>query len=132
MPEGAKARLGKGGLTGNIQYSPDGTRLTVATTIGIWFYDTETHQEVALFTGHTEAVLTITFSPDGNTLASGSSDDTVRLWDVAKADHKQTLIGHPFEVTSVAFSSDGRALASGSMDCTVLSWDLASTLPAEE
>ena len=59
LPEGAKARLGKGTIN-EIQYSPDGTRLAVASTIGIWLYDTATHQvensrngEVALLTGHT-------------------------------------------------------------------------------
>lgn len=50
LPKDAKARLGKGRI-GEIQYSPDGTRLAVASTIGIWFYDARTYQEVALFTG---------------------------------------------------------------------------------
>ena len=47
LPEGAIARLGKGRIR-NIKYSPDGTRLTVASSVGIWLYDTETYQEVAL------------------------------------------------------------------------------------
>ena len=50
LPEGVKARLGKGRIA-EIQYFPDGTRLVVASAIGIWFYDTATHKEVALFTG---------------------------------------------------------------------------------
>ena len=50
LPEGAKARLGKGSIN-EIQYSPDGTRLAVASSIGIWLYDTTTYQEVALLTG---------------------------------------------------------------------------------
>ena len=49
LPEGAVARLGKGSLN-EIQYSPDGARLAVAGSVGIWIYDTTTHQEVALFT----------------------------------------------------------------------------------
>ena len=53
LPEGARARLGKGNIS-ELQYSPDGARLAVATSIGIWLYDTATHQEVALLTGHTE------------------------------------------------------------------------------
>ena len=53
LPEGAKARIGKGTIN-EIQYSPDGTRLAVASSIGIWLYDTATHQEVALLTGHTD------------------------------------------------------------------------------
>ena len=53
LPEGAKARLGKGRISGNIAYSPDGTRLAVGSSLGIWLYDTTTYQEVALLTGDT-------------------------------------------------------------------------------
>ena len=48
LPEGATARLGKGFVFGNIAYSPDGTRLAVVSSIGIWLYDTATYHEVAI------------------------------------------------------------------------------------
>ena len=57
LPEGAKARLGKGGITGNVAYSPDGTRLAVASSIGIWLYDAQMGEELDLLTGHTDWVL---------------------------------------------------------------------------
>ena len=123
LPEGARARLGKGAITGNIAYSPDGNRLAVASSIGIWLYDTVTDQEVALLTGHRRSVYSVAFSPDGETLASGSSDDTIRLWDVVTGEHKETLTGHADTVYSVAFSPDGETLASGSSDDTIRLWD---------
>ena len=84
LPQGAKARLGKGGIT-EIAYSPDGNLLAVGTVIGIWVYDAHSGAELTLLTGHTSSVTSIAFSPDGTTLASGGSwdDETVRLWDVA-------------------------------------------------
>ena len=42
LPEGAKARFGKGNITGTIAYSPDGTRIAVVGNLGIWLYDTAT------------------------------------------------------------------------------------------
>ena len=124
LPEGATLRLGKGTIR-EIAYSPNGTLLAVASSIGIWLYDTATYDEVALLTGHTEPVDSLAFSPDGSTLASGSLDTTVRLWDAATGERLNTLTGHKNWVRSVAFSPDGTTLASGSRDGTVLLWPLA-------
>ena len=106
-----------------MQYSPDGTRLAVASSIGVWLYDTETHQELALLTGHTAGVTGVSFSPDGSTLASGSEDNTIRLWDTNTGKHRATLAGHWSAVTSVAFNLEGSTLASGSEDDTIRLWD---------
>ena len=126
LPEGAKARLGKGQITGEIAYSPDGSRLAVVSSIGIWIYDADTIVELNLLTGPT-SISNVVFSPDGNTLASGSWDDSmVRLWDVRTGQSIETLTGHTSWVTSVAFSSDGNTLASGSEDRTIRLWDVAT------
>ncbi|MBE8986568.1 WD40 repeat domain-containing protein, partial [Nostoc sp. LEGE 12450] len=68
-------------------------------------------------------VNSVAFSPDGKTIASGSSDNTVRLWNLAGQELK-TLKGHSSYVLSVAFSPDGKTIASGSNDNTVRLWNL--------
>ena len=125
LPKGAKARFGKGTVH-EIAYSPDGKRLAIASGTGIWLYDTHTGEELDLLTGHTGSVITVAFSPDGSIIASGSGDDTVRLWNAHTGQTKQTLTGHRSTVTGVAFSSDGRTLASSSMDSTVRLWDVVT------
>ena len=122
LPEGAKARLGKGSIS-KIQYSPDGTRLAVASSIGIWLYDTVSNQEASLFTGHT-SVVSVAFSPDGGTIAGGSRGATIQLWDADTGKHLRTLKGHTHAVVSVLFSPDGSRLASGGWDHTIRLWDL--------
>ena len=76
---------------------------------------------------YSSLVLSVAFSPDGKILASGSGDNTVKLWDVATSTNIATLEGHTDEVYSVAFSPDGKMLASASRDRTVKLWDVATS-----
>ncbi|MEI6043349.1 MAG: hypothetical protein WCS37_03045 [Chloroflexota bacterium] len=74
--------------------------------------------------GHSSSVQAVAYSPDGKTLASGSSDNTVKLWEVATSKELVTFKDHSSWVTSVAFSPDGKTLASGSADSTVKIWSV--------
>jgi ribosome assembly protein 4 len=69
--------------------------------------------------GHSESILSVCFSPDGRSLASGSGDNTVRIWDLNTETPRFTLKGHTNWVQHVAWSPDCKLLASGSMDKTV-------------
>ncbi len=79
--------------------------------------------ELVIQTGHADHIGVIAFAPGGGLLASGSSDNTIRLWDTATATELRALKGHTRPVLSLAFSRDGRALASGSADQTIRLWD---------
>ncbi|MDE0084548.1 MAG: WD40 repeat domain-containing protein [Candidatus Poribacteria bacterium] len=208
LPDGAIARLGKGRIN-DMQYSPDGSILAVATTIGIWVYDTDTYQEQALLSrsnqemeklyfnhdgtvlagmerfshkithwdvtlrkikktskkrhdfprygtpssdgntsattlfdkihiwdtqtntkhilkGHEDYISCLAYSPDNKIIASGSHDQTIRLWDVKTGKHIRTLTGHQDNITFLSFSPDGSTLISVSRDMTINFWDITS------
>ena len=73
-----------------------------------------------------DGIWSVSFSPDGTLLASGVSDNTVKLLDVATRENIATLEGHTDSITSVSFSPDGTLLASGSFDGTVKLWDVVT------
>ena len=84
--------------------------------------------------GHKSPVNSVSFSPDGKKLASGSFDNTIILWDVeTQKQIEQPLYEHKSKVFSkvfsVSFSPDGKKLASGSEDGTIILWDVETQKP---
>ncbi|MDB6109960.1 MAG: repeat, subgroup, partial [Pedosphaera sp.] len=78
------------------------------------------------WTAHARQIPTLALNPEGNILASGSRDSTIRLWDLRTGGLRDTLIGHTEDVMSVRFSPDGSLLASASYDHTVRLWAVTS------
>ncbi|CAD8141537.1 unnamed protein product [Paramecium octaurelia] len=84
-------------------------------------------QQKAKLDGHSSTVFSISYSPDGTTLASGSFDTSIRLWDVKTGQLKAKLDGHSNTVSSVNFSPDGNTLASGSDDNSIRLWNVQTS-----
>ena len=108
IPEGAIEWFGKGRIY-DMQYSPDGTRLAVATSLGIWIYDATTYQPLHFLKKHEDLVERIVFSPDGNIIASEERFDKIHLWDVNTGKHKYKL-DHRGGIKHFDFSADGQTL----------------------
>ena len=123
LPEGAKARLGKGYVF-DMTYSNDGSLFAAGGTIGVWLYDARTGKELNLLLGHTDGVTSVAFSPDNSLLASGSNDNTIKIWNLKSGALKLTLLGHTDAVRSVTFSQDGQKLISGGSDELIRFWDV--------
>jgi WD40 repeat protein len=84
---------------------------------------TQTPQELKLdLSGHEGQVTSVTISPDGDLLSSGSEDKTIRIWRISDGGLERVLEGHTETVYRVIFSPDGQYLASGSYDYTIRLW----------
>ncbi|WP_375505634.1 protein kinase [uncultured Nostoc sp.] len=124
----------------SVAFSPQGQLLASASydrTIRLWqipalegsqreFENRPYCSLLATLSGHAWAVLTVAFSPDGQILATGSDDNTIKLWEVNTGQLICTLVGHSWSVVAVAFTADGETLLSASCDKTVKLWRVST------
>jgi WD40 repeat protein/serine/threonine protein kinase len=120
----------------SVAFSPGDSLLAAGLhdgTVRIWDWDEiestsesncATQREKAILLGHSEPVYCVAYAPDESTLASGSSDGTVKLWDVTDLDEIRTLSAHSDAVVGLQFSGDGRTLVSAGLDYSIRFWPI--------
>ncbi|KAG8867194.1 hypothetical protein FRC20_006482 [Serendipita sp. 405] len=141
-----KTRRAHDDLILSVAFSPDGQKVATGSfnkTIRIWnVVKRRSHWMIRLephlepqpepklelmlkleLKGHGDGVWSLAFSPDGLKLVSGSSDNTIRIWNLQTRSHMITLEGHTHTVLSVTFSLDNQKVVSGSHDKTVRVWN---------
>ena len=107
-----------------------GQQLPPSDTPACWLRQTrpvgvEDQTLLRIFTGHTDRVTSVAFSPDGSKVLTGSADETVRLWEVESGSELHRFAGHT-AIYSAAFSPDGSRIVTGSIDGRVSLWEIES------
>jgi WD40 repeat protein len=120
------ARIGRGPVN-DLAWSPDGSRLAVAGSAGLWLYDAAAPEaEPLLLEGHPDRVTAVDFSPDGLLIVSGAADGRLRLWDATAGALLWTATADEDEVHQAAFAPDGLTIASSGSEGGAALWDVAT------
>ena len=128
--------MGNGVHSENVVFSPDGFRLVTALnsnsatkdsrfTIFVWeIWEDPNRLSHLTLKGHTDTINALTFTPNGEMLASGSDDGTIRLWDSSTGTQLLSLSSE--KTNSLAFSMDGKTLASISNFSQIQLWNIST------
>jgi WD40 repeat protein len=133
IPDNAISRLGTGRVVLPPALSPDGTRLALATSVGLKVFAVRTGEEI--WSAHTPLdAYPVVWSPDGSKIASTGLSWRVLLWDASTGHHLRTLNGHDDRINQIRWSPDGRRLASASgtfvsPEAEIIVWDLDTAVP---
>ena len=106
-----------------VSFAPTGQLAARGRYSDIILWNVATGSTVMSLRGHDGPINSISFSPDGKRIVSGSNDRTVKLWDMSTGDMLMTLRGHKYFVASAVFTPDSKQIVSGSSDGTIRIWD---------
>lgn len=118
------ARIGNGRIS-EMAWSPDGVMLGIASSLGVWLYDTaQPDSPPRLFEGQ-DGAASLAFNPNGRYIASGGVDGSVWIWDIELGEVVAQLEGHLYTISDLTFSADSSLLAAGDNSGVVRVWNTA-------
>ena len=97
----------------DLAFSPDGHKLACSSENDAMIFDVASHKRLHLLQGHQNSAGRVAFSPDGQLLATGSDDRTIRTWNVQTGKVEHVIGAHKDNISSLAFAPDGHTIASG-------------------
>lgn len=125
LPAGAKARLGKGVIT-DMQLSRDGSKLAIASSVGVRLYDVDTGAEKLILTKDTDLVGSVAFSPDGSKLVYTSGEKKCYVWNLSNNIIITTFNTNESSFKSLKILADGKTLVTRTWTDTFLLWDISN------